>query len=76
MRSTFVVLLLSLGLGGVLLVKSRHTEEPAASSVPPPQSTAAASPKVSEHNWPKNSLDRVGDLKRQVAEHRKENDAN
>jgi hypothetical protein len=37
------------------------------------QTTAAASPRpVSEHNWMKRSLDRTNEVKRQVAEQRKE----
>lgn len=80
MRSTFLILLLSLGLGGVLLVKSRQTDDSAnpntTAGPQTPRTGATPRPKVSDHNWPKNSLDRVGDLKHQVAQQRKENDAN
>lgn len=65
MRSTFVVLLLSLAVGGMYLVNARKEPTPAATAV-------NATPKVSEHDWAKHALDRTADLKRQVAQQRKE----
>ncbi len=57
------------------IVMDRHREKPAA---PPPAVAASVAAPVtsprqaSEHNWPKSALDRVADVKRQVAEKRKE----
>jgi hypothetical protein len=64
MRSTVLILLLSLGVGGVWLAKSHQKENDAPQ---PPQATA-----VSEHNWAKHALDRTAEVKRQVAQQRKE----
>jgi hypothetical protein len=58
----------------------RHNEEtgPAATAEKPQSASvaAAATPaQNSPHNWPKNALDRAGDVKRQVLQQRKENSA-
>lgn len=66
MRSTFLILLLSLGVGGLWLSKSYH--KPGEAQVP------AKKQEVSEHNWAKHALDRTEEVKRQVAQHRQEND--
>lgn len=67
MRSTFVVLLLSLAVGGVWLSKSYHKES---DSAPQPATTSQVSP----HDWAKQALDRTAEVKRAVAKQRKEND--
>lgn len=64
MRSTLLILLLSLAVGGMYLVNARKEPTPAA--------TAVNATKVSEHDWAKHALDRTADLKRQVAQQRKE----
>ncbi|MGI8436972.1 MAG: hypothetical protein ACR2NX_08725 [Chthoniobacterales bacterium] len=43
-------------------------------ATPAPSPVAATPHKVSEHDWAKNSLDRVGELKKQVAAQRKANE--
>lgn len=67
MRSTSLVLFLSVAVG-IVLVVNRHRE-----SAPPPVATTATS-QVSEHDWAKHALDRAADVKRQVAQQREEDD--
>jgi hypothetical protein len=64
MRSTFVILLLSLGVGGLWLAKSHRTA-----------SEPEKHQQVSRHDWAKQALDRTAEVKRQVAQQRKENEA-
>jgi hypothetical protein len=54
---------------------NRHEEAAAPAKMPAQVASAQASPArtTSEHNWPKSSLDRVAEVKRQVAQQRKEN---
>ena len=58
-------------------VSHRHTEEPAIPTPAPAATTAqpAAPRTTSEHNWAKHALDRVSDVKQQVAEGRKQDGA-
>ena len=64
----FLVLAVLAGLALLFVVQKRNeTPKPAA------QTIAATSPRpVSEHNWMKRSLDRTNEVKRQVAQQRKE----
>ena len=62
MRSMVLIFFLSAALAGVWLMKSRKAEPIA----------APVRPQTSEHNWAKNALDRTAELKRQVAQQRKE----
>jgi hypothetical protein len=71
----FVVIAVLAGLAWLFVVQKRNeTPKPAvAAAKPSAQTTAAASPRpVSEHNWMKRSLDRTNEVKRQVAQQRKE----
>ncbi len=70
-----VVILLAVAVVGGFLVH-RHNEEATtvAVAVQQPAPVQSASPHENNpHNWMKNSLDRAGDVKRQVSEQRKEN---
>jgi hypothetical protein len=74
MRIGIALVIVGAVVGGIVL--HRHHEEPTA---PPPAATAStaalASPRpASEHDWAKSALDRAADVKRQVAQKRKEND--
>lgn len=65
MRSTFILLLLSLAAGGALVMNARRH----------PASGETAKPTlVSQHDWAKQALDRTAELKTQVAQHRRESD--
>lgn len=59
------------------LLSRRPPEKPAAAApiVSAPSAQSAAPREPSEHNWPKRALDRVGDVKRQVAAQRAQDDA-
>jgi hypothetical protein len=67
----FLVIAVLAGLACLFVVQKRSE-----SQKPAPEKTAAqaaASPRpVSEHNWMKHSLDRANEVKRQVAQQRKE----
>jgi len=71
----FLVFLIGLAIAGGILThrpKPQSTREPGAKPVSAP--AAAATPReVSQHDWAKRSLDRVADVKRQVAQQQKEN---
>ena len=75
MRSTIVVSLLSLAAGGAYLMNS-HREQAAASAAPVPVTAPSAvkTSQVSSHDWAKNSLNRVDEVKKQVAQQRQDND--
>ncbi len=67
MRSTLLILFLAAAVIVVWLVKS------------PDRLTLKAPPKpseVSEHDWAKQALDRTADVKRQIAQQRKEDQEN
>jgi len=73
MRTVVVVVAVAL-LGWLFLFQKNHenqkvTTAPAAATS---KQTAAAPHPVSEHNWMKRSLDRTNEVKRQVAEQRKQ----
>jgi len=76
MRTTFLLLLLSLGAGGAMLVNARRTQTPPNSVASESAPVAAPKVAVSQHNWPKHALDRTAEMKRQVADQRKQDDAN
>ncbi len=58
-----------------ILKHTRHEEaaDPATSTAQVAKLPATPAQRASEHNWPKSSLDRAADVKRQVAQQRKEN---
>jgi hypothetical protein len=67
----FLVIAVLAGLGWLFVVQKRS--EPQKTAPDKAVAQAAASPRpVSEHNWMKHSLDRANEVKRQVAEKRKE----
>ncbi len=60
----FICLLIGVAVMGALLAH-RQKSEPAPAAI-------VARQENNPHNWMKNSLDRTGDVKRQVAQQRKE----
>ncbi|MFL6519042.1 MAG: hypothetical protein ACJ8NS_02370 [Chthoniobacterales bacterium] len=71
----FLVIAVLAGLAWLFVIQKRNqTTQPAATAAKPAgQTVAATSPRpVSEHNWMKRSLDRTNEVKRQVAQQRKE----
>ena len=74
---TVVVLVAVAVLGWLFLAQKQHetqTVAPKTTAATSKQTTAAPQP-VSEHNWMKRSLDRTNEVKRQVAEQRKQDGA-
>jgi hypothetical protein len=72
---TFVVLLAVAGLGWLFLAQKQHEHQKVATTQTAIVSKPPATPRpVSEHNWMKRSLDRTSDVKRQVAEQRKQDE--
>ncbi len=72
MRTLAWLLVAVVLVGGFVM----HRRQQQTAAVPQP-STAVAAPvarEPSEHNWPKRALDRVDEVKRQVAAERKSND--
>jgi hypothetical protein len=74
---TVVVLIVVAVLGWLFLAQKQHENEKVATTAPATASkqTAASPRPVSEHNWMKRSLDRTNEVKRQVAEQRKQDGA-
>jgi hypothetical protein len=74
----FLVIAILAGLAWLFVVQKRSEPQkiaPADKKIVA-QTTAAVSPRpVSEHNWMKRSLDRTNEVKRQVAQQRKEDGA-
>jgi len=73
----FLVIAVLAGLAWLFVIQKRNeTSKPAATTKKPAEQTVAAaatSPRpVSEHNWMKRSLDRTNEVKRQVAQQRRE----
>lgn len=70
----FVVIAVLGGLTFLFVVQKRNEASKAASpNKAVAQVTGSPSPRpVSAHNWMKNSLDRANDVKRQVAQQRRE----
>jgi hypothetical protein len=71
----FVVIAVLAGLAWLFIVQKRSETSKAAVTATKPagQTVASVSPRpVSEHNWMKRSLDRTNEVKRQVAQQRKE----
>jgi hypothetical protein len=71
----FLVIAVLAGLAWLFVVQKRtETSKQAATAAKPAgQTVASVSPRpVSEHNWMKRSLDRTNEVKRQVAQQRKE----
>src|SRR5947207_15073082 len=67
----FLVLVVLAGLAFLFVIQKRS--EPQKTAPQKAVAQAAASPRpVSEHNWMKRSLDRANEVKRQVAQQRKE----
>lgn len=71
----FVVLLMAVGFIVVMIQRDGKTA-PAKAKPVAVLASAKATPAPNEHNWPKNSLDRANDVKRQVLEQRKANGVN
>jgi hypothetical protein len=71
---TVVALVAVAVLGWLFLAQKQHETQKVttAPTVTAPKQTAAAPQPVSEHNWMKRSLDRTNEVKRQVAEQRKQ----
>jgi hypothetical protein len=70
----FLVIAVLAGLAWVFVVQKRNEPQKAAPEKVMAQTATTASPRpVSEHNWMKRSIDRTNDVKRQVAQQRKEN---
>lgn len=71
---TVVVLAVVAVLGWLFLAQKHHeTEKVAAAATTTASTQTKAAPRpVSEHNWMKRSLDRTNEVKRQVAEQRKQ----
>jgi cytoskeletal protein RodZ len=69
----FLVIAVLAGLAWLFVVQKRSEPQKPAPEKTVAQATASASPRpVSEHNWMKHSLDRANEVKRQVAQQRKE----
>ena len=71
MRVVFCLVAVAV-IGGFLA--HRHSEEtaPVAAAQKPAELQPSAPHENNPHNWMKNSLDRAGDVKKQVAQQRKE----
>jgi hypothetical protein len=69
----FLVIAVLAGLAWVFVVQKRNEPQKNPAEKVTAQTATTASPRpVSEHNWMKRSLDRASDVKRQVAQQRKE----
>jgi hypothetical protein len=69
----FLVIAVLAGLAWLFVVQKRGEPQKAAPEKTVAKAAASASPRpVSEHNWMKRSLDRTNEVKRQVAQQRKE----
>jgi len=69
----FLVIATLAGLAWLFVVQKRSEPQKVAPDDKKVVAQAATSPRpVSEHNWMKRSLDRSNEVKRQVAEQRKE----
>jgi hypothetical protein len=69
----FLVIAVLAGLAWVFVVQKRSEPAKTAPEKVTAQAGTTASPRpVSEHNWMKRSLDRANDVKKQVAQQRKE----
>jgi hypothetical protein len=67
----FLVIAILAGLAWLFVVQKRSEPQKAAPAKTVAQTAASPRP-VSEHNWMKRSLDRTNEVKRQVAQQRKE----
>jgi len=71
----FLVIAVLTGLAVLFAIQKRNEPQKTAPETKVAQ-TATTSPRpVSEHNWMKRSLDRTNEVKRQVAQQRKEDGA-
>jgi len=69
----FLVIAVLAGLVWLFAVQKRNEAQKTAAEKMVTQTAVTTSPRpVSEHNWMKRSLDRTNELKRQVAQQRKE----
>jgi hypothetical protein len=69
----FLVIATLAGLTWLFVVQKRNEPQKSAPEKVTTQAATTSSPRpVSEHNWMKRSLDRAGDVKREVAQQRKE----
>jgi len=69
----FLVIAVLAGLAWLFVVQKRNEPQKTAPERLAAQAAVTTSPRpVSEHNWMKRSLDRTNEVKRQVAQQRKE----
>jgi cytoskeletal protein RodZ len=69
----FLVITVLAGLSWLFVVQKRSEPQKTPPEKAVAKAAASASPRpVSEHNWMKRSLDRTNEVKRQVAQQRKE----
>jgi hypothetical protein len=72
----FLVIALLAGLTVLFAIQKRNEPQKNVPEKKVAQTAATTSPRpVSEHNWMKRSLDRTNEVKRQVAQQRKEEGA-
>jgi hypothetical protein len=71
----FLVIAALAGLAWLFVVQKRSEPQKTTLAEKPVAQVAAAPRPVSEHNWMKRSLDRTNEVKRQVAQQRKEDGA-
>ena len=72
MRMFLVLAVAVAAVAGVMTRGQRGQSDAPPAQAVVAQPTAAASAEPSEHNWPKRALNRAADVKRQVADQRKE----
>ena len=72
MRAVVIVVIIVAVTAGVLKHRNRAQSDASAEKPIVAQQQATAPREPSEHNWPKRALDRAADVKRPVAEQRKE----
>ena len=69
----FLVIAVLAGLAWLFVVQKQNEPQKTTPAKVAAQPATGASPRpVSEHNWMKSSLDRANEVKRQVAQQRKE----
>jgi hypothetical protein len=68
----FLVFAVLAGMAVLFVMQKRSEPQKTAPETKIAQTTTTSPRPVSEHNWMKRSLDRTNDVKRQVAQQRKE----
>ena len=72
----FAVLLIAVGFIVAMIQRDGKNTATAKDKPVAVLASAKTTPTPSEHNWPKNALDRANEVKRQVGEQRKSNGYN